>query len=108
MRIVVLVSGNGSNLQRLIDNVHKNENVNGNIVGVISNKEKAYGLERAQQANIPTQYISYSCSKITPDVFYRKTRNEFESDLCDALASYEPDLIVLAGWMHIMGKRVLD
>ena len=108
MRIVVLVSGNGSNLQRLIDSVHKNENVNGNIVGVISNKENAYGLERAQQANIPTQCISYLYSKTIPDVYYRKTRDEFESDLCDALASYEPDLIVLAGWMHIMGKRVLD
>ena len=106
MRILVLISGNGSNLQRLIDNVHNNDNVQGEIVGVISNKKHAYGLTRAENVKIQTDVVedTYTERNIT----YRKNNVRYEEDLCQLIDFYSPDLIVLAGWMYIMGDIVLN
>ena len=106
MRILVLISGNGSNLQRLIDNVHNNDNVQGEIVGVISNKKHAYGLTRAENVKIQTDVVedTYTERNIT----YRKNNVRYEEDLCQLIDFYSPDLIVLAGWMYIMWDIVLN
>ena len=58
-KIIVLISGNGSNLQSIID-ACKSGIINGNVVGVISNKANAFGLERAKKDNIPSQVISHN------------------------------------------------
>lgn len=90
--IVVLISGNGSNLQAIIDAVNRG-NINGKIVGVISNKVSAYGLERAKQAGIPTFVFS---------------RKQFDSNLAmdnaigTQIDALNADLIVLAGYMKIL------
>ncbi|RXJ71459.1 phosphoribosylglycinamide formyltransferase [Veronia nyctiphanis] len=88
-KVVVLISGNGSNLQAIIDQCHGQD---ADIVAVISNKADAYGLERAQNADIPAQVI---LSK-------GKTREVFDGQLMEAIERHQPDLVVLAGFMRIL------
>ncbi|WP_273402412.1 phosphoribosylglycinamide formyltransferase [Actinobacillus porcinus] len=94
-KIVVLISGSGTNLQAIIDACQSGE-INGKIVSVISNKADAYGLTRAKNAKIPTA------------LFERKNfANNLEMDR--AIAQYiellEADLIVLAGYMKILSDE---
>jgi phosphoribosylglycinamide formyltransferase len=100
--IVVLISGSGSNLQALID-ATQNGQLKANISGVISNRQKAYGLERARQAGIPTESVSLKRFKDDG-----KTREDFDDAVALLIAEkYRPDLVVLAGWMHILSPRFL-
>jgi len=93
-RIVVLISGSGTNLQAIIDATDNNQ-FNGEVVGVISNKEGAYGLTRAETATISSQLVEHTCFN---------SRDEFELALSNVIDSYQPDLIVLAGFMRILGS----
>lgn len=90
-KLVVLVSGNGSNLQAIIDRCHGQNGVE--IAAVIANKEDAYGLIRAKEAGIDAVLVT---SKGMPD------RNQYDSQLMAAIDKYMPDLIVLAGFMRIL------
>lgn len=103
-RIVVLISGSGSNLQALIDAVG-NGTLHGNIVLVVSNRRKAFGLTRAEQASIETLYFPLKPYRdsAAPDF-----RARYDVDLARAIEPYAPDVIVLAGWMHILSPAFLD
>ncbi len=101
-RIVVLISGNGSNLQALIDSVAAGV-LDVEIVAVVSNKADAYGLTRAQAAGIPTEILDLG--EVLAD---GGSRDGFDVELAGMIASYQPDLIVLAGWMLILGEGFLD
>lgn len=94
MKIAILVSGNGSNLQALID-----FNLSGQIVGVLSNKSDAYALERAKQANIKTAIISH---KDFP------TRELFDEQMHQQLLAWEVDLVILAGFMRILSPAFVQ
>ena len=96
-KIAVFVSGNGSNLQALID-ASKNLNCPYKIELVFSNKPNVYALKRASQNNIPT---------LTLDHKNFKTRQEFDSTLSNNLKKIDFDLIVLAGFMRILGKEFI-
>lgn len=96
-KIAVFVSGNGSNLQALID-VSKNLSCPYKIELVFSNKPDVYALKRASQNNIPT---------LTLDHKNFKTRQEFDSTLSNNLKKIDFDLIVLAGFMRILGKEFI-
>jgi phosphoribosylglycinamide formyltransferase-1 len=91
-RLVVLISGNGSNLQAIIDSLNTGE-IKANIVSVISNKADAYGLVRAKLANIPTTIIDHT---------HYATRESFDQSLANIIDQYSPDIIVLAGFMRIL------
>ncbi len=91
-RIIVLVSGNGSNLQAII-NACQNNLINGKIVAVISNKPDVYSLMRAKQANIPSNVINHK---------EFASREAFDHQLQLQIEEYQPDLIVLAGYMRIL------
>lgn len=93
LRIAVLVSGNGSNLQVLID---KQNQLNIQIVCVISNKQNAYALTRANNANIKT----FVFDKDDNGKNYK--RIEFEKKALEILRELQPDLVVLAGFMKIL------
>ena len=93
-RILVLVSGSGSNLQAIIDKCLSGY-IAGNVVGVISNVPNVYALERALQHNIPY---------LTLDHKQYKTREAFEADLAKSVHSFRADLIVLAGFMRILSE----
>ncbi|QAV25039.1 phosphoribosylglycinamide formyltransferase [Proteus hauseri] len=90
--IVVLISGNGSNLQAIIDACRSNK-IAGNIVAVFSNKPEAYGLERAKLANIPAHFID-------PANF--GGRVAYDEALIEQIDAYQPDIVVLAGFMRIL------
>ena len=96
-KVAVLISGNGSNLQSLIDNFKKESLID--IKCVISNKENAYGLERATEANIDNFFVDHTKFK---------TREEFDQELIKILEEYDPDLIVLAGFMRILSELFVD
>lgn len=88
LRVVVLVSGGGTNLQAIIDSVESGNIPNTELVGVISNNKDAYALERAKNHNIPAFGIS-------PKDY--ETRELFHEALMEKLAELKVDLIVLAG-----------
>lgn len=91
-KIIVLISGNGSNLQAIIDTIQR-DNLNITVVAVISDRPGVYGLTRAEQAGIPTHVIDYK--KFTE-------RSDFDAALMRQITAYSPDLIVLAGFMRIL------
>ncbi len=91
-RILVLISGSGSNLQTILDHC-ANGKIAGQVVGVISNKADAYGLVRAEQAGVATSVLAqqqFAC------------REDYDLALQGLMAGYQPDLVVLAGFMRIL------
>lgn len=90
LKIVVCVSGGGTNLQAIIDGVANSTITNTEIVGVISNNKNAYALERAQAAGIPAVCIS-------PKDY--ENREIFNDALLEGVKELDPDLIVLAGFL---------
>lgn len=90
--IVVLISGNGSNLQAIID-ACKHKKINGTVRAVFSNKADAFGLERAQEAGIPAH--SLEAGQFT-------SRDAFDRQLIQEIDGYAPDVVVLAGYMRIL------
>ncbi|MBT8145210.1 MAG: phosphoribosylglycinamide formyltransferase [Gammaproteobacteria bacterium] len=94
--VAVLISGNGSNLQALID---ASKDSNYRIVGVISNNPQAFGLQRAEQADIPTSIIDH---RTYPD------RISFDRELMAQLDELKPALIVLAGFMRILSSEFVN
>ena len=92
LSFAVFISGNGSNLQAIID-ATSNGLIDGQICCVLSNKKEAYGLARAKKSNIPTISIEHQ---------NYENREEFDNALLQSLQKYNPDLIVLAGFMRIL------
>ena len=111
-KITVLISGNGSNLQALID-ASSSTMPYLKIVRVISNRANAFGLTRAQNASIPTTYHNlisgkYHASGETDATTKQKARERYDADLAEKVLADEPDLVVCAGWMHILAPTFLD
>ncbi len=98
-RIAVLVSGGGTNLQALIDAQRRGEIVGGEIAAVISSKPGAYALERARRAGIP----GYVVSRKDYD-----TNQAMTAALVDKLSGLDIDLVVLAGFMVIFTREMVD
>lgn len=97
-RLVVLVSGNGSNLQAVLDACSSGE-LPAEVAAVISNKSGAYALERARLAGVPALY----------EPKYKETdRRDYDRALADRAAAYRPDWIVLAGWMRMLSMAFLE
>jgi phosphoribosylglycinamide formyltransferase-1 len=97
-KIVVLISGNGSNLQAIIDHCESG-NINGEITCVVSNKDDAYGIQRAETSNIKTEIIN-------EDKF--ESRKDFNEELFNLLLNLNADLIVLAGFMKILNEKTAN
>jgi phosphoribosylglycinamide formyltransferase-1 len=98
IKVAVLVSGGGTNLQALIDFEKAGKLKSGTIVKVISNKEGAYALERAKNAGIETAVVTKK----------GKTQAEFEQGIISELNSCGAQVIVLAGFMCILSKDFTD
>ncbi len=92
MRVAILISGGGTNLQAFIDAVEE-RSLDVDIAVVLSNRPDAYGLTRARNADIPTECVQ---NKDYPD------RAAFDEALANALERYQPDLLILAGFMRIL------
>lgn len=99
LRIAVLVSGGGTNLQAIIDAIAAGKITDTEIAAVISNNRNAYALERAKQAGIKDIVVS-------PKDF--ETRDAFNENLLKILQEVNPDLIVLAGYLVVIPEIVID
>ena len=99
LRVVVMVSGGGTNLQAIIDGVADGTISNTQLVGVISNNPGVYALERAKLANIPSTVVS-------PKEY--ESRAAFNDALLATVSSYKPDLIVLAGFLVVIPEKMID
>jgi phosphoribosylglycinamide formyltransferase-1 len=97
-RLVVLISGNGSNLQALMDASAAGE-LPAQVAAVFSNKPEAYGLVRAAKAGIPTMVIPSAGEA---------DRRAYDQILGGHVASFRPDYVVLAGWMRLLTSAFLD
>jgi phosphoribosylglycinamide formyltransferase-1 len=95
--MVVLISGSGSNLQAIMDAL-ANREIPGEIQAVISNRPEAYGLIRAHSAGIPTEMVD---ERGYPD------RQAFDRALRERIEAYRPALVILAGFMLILGEELL-
>lgn len=96
-RIVVLVSGTGSNLQAVLDACRVGT-IAGEVVGVVSNRIDAYGLVRAEGAGVETELVVKNADE---------DRRSYDTRLAGAVASFEPDWVLLAGWMRLLGMDFL-
>ncbi|KAL0578837.1 hypothetical protein V5O48_003161 [Marasmius crinis-equi] len=106
-KLVVLISGSGTNLQALIDAQNTESLPHTQITLVLSNRKAAYGLTRAQQATppIPTAYLALQpYLKANPG----KTRDDYDAEVAKIILKEKPDLVVLAGWMHVLGDGFLN
>ena len=101
-RLVVFISGNGSNLQVILD-ATADGTLNAQVVLVVSNRISAYGLKRAENAGVPTVYFPFK-----PYREAGKPREAYDADLAERIAAYQPDLIVLAGWMHVLSPAFIS
>ena len=98
-KIVVLISGNGSNLQSLLEGCHS-KIINGEIVAVVSNNPHAFGLKRAKTFGINTLVIDENNYKIEKKTFHEK--------VYEAVKQFNPDLVILAGYMKILTKSFIS
>ncbi len=96
-RILVLISGNGSNLQTLLDHCASGK-IAGDVVGVISNRADAYGLVRAREAGVATAILAQQ---------QFASRAEYDAALLALMADYQADLVVLAGFMRILSADLV-
>jgi phosphoribosylglycinamide formyltransferase-1 len=96
-RLVVLISGNGTNLQAILD-ACANGTLPAQVVAVFSNKADAYGLVRAQRAGVPALFFPKREGE---------PRSEYDRRLAEAVAAWQPDYIVLAGWMRLLTMEFL-
>ena len=99
LRVAVLVSGGGTNLQAIIDGVQNGAITNTQLVGVISNNKSAYALERAKNHDIPAICVS-------PKDY--ENREKFNDALLRAVDDLKPDLVVLAGCLVIIPEKMID
>ncbi|GHO44393.1 phosphoribosylglycinamide formyltransferase [Ktedonospora formicarum] len=96
LRVVVLISGSGSNLQALIDAIESNSLPGVEIALVVSNKAGALGMQRALKHKIAALYLPW------------RTREEWEAKLSDLLRLFQADMIVLAGFMRILSSKFIE
>ncbi|MEL6890435.1 MAG: phosphoribosylglycinamide formyltransferase [Actinomycetota bacterium] len=96
-RLVVLVSGSGSNLQALLD-ATADGRLPAGVVAVVSNQADALGLERAADAGVDAAVLECDAGR---------ERADYDAELAELVASYEPDWIVLAGWMRLLSMSFL-
>jgi formyltetrahydrofolate-dependent phosphoribosylglycinamide formyltransferase len=96
-RLVVLVSGSGTNLQAILDACSSGR-LGAEVVAVVSNRADAVGLERARRAGVPAV-----CLAPRPD----EPRGDYDARLADVVAGFDPTWVVLAGWMRILSMSFL-
>jgi formyltetrahydrofolate-dependent phosphoribosylglycinamide formyltransferase len=101
-RLAVLVSGHGTNLQAILDACATGR-IDAQVVVVLSNRKTAYALERAAAAGVSSEYLA-----LRPFVDTGRTRRDYDAELGRVVASYRPDWVVLAGWMHVLSSDFLD
>ena len=97
-KIVVLISGNGSNLQAIMDGCSSNA-IAGQVVAVVSNRPNVYGLQRAADADIANAVLDHK---------QFETRDDYDLALIELIDKYQPDVVILAGFMRILTANFVN
>lgn len=100
-RLAVLISGNGSNLQAILDAI-RGRMLEAEVAVVVANRKDAYGLQRAEKARVPAVVHA-----LKPYRDAGKSREQYDADLAEIVTGYAPEWVVLAGWMHILSDAFL-
>ena len=112
MRLTILISGNGTNLQAVIDKISNDQlSPPARIIRVISNRREAFGLERARQANIPTHYhnlVKYKKQQPATPEGVQAGREAYDAELARLVLNDLPDLVVCLGFMHVLSPQFLE
>jgi len=109
-KITVLISGNGTNLQALISSISDGK-LHAKIIRVISNRKNAFGLKRAENARIPTEYhnlLQYKKNHPSTEEGVQAAREAYDADLAKLVLKDEPDLICCLGFLHVLSREFLD
>ena len=109
-RITVLISGNGTNLQAVIDTIDAGK-LPAQVVRVISNRKDAFGLERAKQAKIPSCYhnlLKYKKKHSLTDEGIQAAREEYDAELARLILQDYPELVVCLGFLHVLSMSFLN
>jgi phosphoribosylglycinamide formyltransferase-1 len=102
VRLAVLVSGSGTNLQAILD-ASGTGRLPAEVALVVSNRRAAFALERAAAAGVPSAYLA-----LKPLLESGRTRRDYDAALAEMVAAVDPDWVVLAGWMHVLSSAFLD
>lgn len=97
-RLAILISGNGSNLQAIIEAI-QNQQLSAEIAVVVSNQPNAHGLQRARDAGLPTKLLKHQDYS---------NRVDYDQALINTIDHYQADLIIMAGFMRILGESFID
>lgn len=109
IRLTVLISGSGSNLQAVIDKTSQGQ-LPTQIVRVLSNRKDAFGLERARRADIPITYhnlVKYKKQHPATPEGVQAAREEYDAELARLVLQDAPDLVVCLGFMHVVSPNFL-
>lgn len=112
-RIVVMASGSGSNFQALLDAVASGRIPNSQIVRLFVNRKTAFAQSRAEKAGVPSEYFNmvsggFQAKGEKDAEKLAEARSRYDAALADKVLQHSPDLIVLAGWMHVFTPSFLD
>jgi formyltetrahydrofolate-dependent phosphoribosylglycinamide formyltransferase len=97
-RLVVLASGNGTNLQAIID-ACESKQIDAQVVGVVSDKHEAFALNRAQCHNVETAVVAAKP---------HETRQQYDARLAQIVSAWQPHIVVLAGFMRVLSNSFLS
>lgn len=110
IRLSVLISGNGTNLQAVIDQTSAGE-LPTKIVRVLSNRKDAFGLERASRSEIPTHYhnlVKYKKQHPATPEGVQAAREEYDAELARLVLADRPEMVACLGFMHVLSPRFLE
>ncbi|CAN8098775.1 unnamed protein product [Discula destructiva] len=111
-RIVVMASGSGSNFQALLDGLATSQIPHAQIVRLFVNRKTAYAATRAENAGVPSEYFNMVAGGFQPkgakdSVKLTEARVRYDAVLAEKVLAEKPDLVVLAGWMHVFSEGFL-
>lgn len=111
-RIVVMASGSGSNFQALLDGVASGRIANAQIVRLFVNRKTAYAVTRAERSGVPSEYFNmvaggFQAKGEKDTTRLKEARTRYDAALAEKVLAEKPDLVVLAGWMHVFTEGFL-
>lgn len=100
--VAVLISGNGSNLQAILDAAQAGQLPGVEVALVVSNRREAYGIQRAIRCGVPVVYFP-----LAPYTQAHRPRQQYDADLAAIVSAFGAEWVVLAGWMHVLSNAFL-
>ena len=111
-RLLVMCSGNGSNLQAILDACSDGTIPQTSVSKVIVNRKTAYAIKRAELSGVPSEYFNlvnkgYHAAGEKDQAKLADARSRYDADLAQLILKDKPDMVVLAGWMHVFSTAFL-